>query len=102
MRTGNLSVYLLNFTPFLFAAATLPLTMWTLTIMPVYTVWEIARHGGRWVVPTGLMAAEYRASLRRPRLGLRRSPPPAVRVLNGRTAALSVVAGISSVEPVEL
>ena len=51
--------YLLNFTPFLFAAATLPLTMWTLTIMPVYIVWEIARHGGRWVVPTGLMAAEY-------------------------------------------
>ncbi len=33
--------------------------MWTLTVMPVYTVWEIARHGGRWVVPTGLMAAEY-------------------------------------------
>ena len=51
--------YLLYFTPFLFAAATLPLTMWTLTIMPVYIVWEIAKHGGRWVVPTGLMAAEY-------------------------------------------
>src|SRR3954464_7522446 len=51
--------YLLYFTPFLFTTATLPLTIWTLTVMPVYVVWEIARHGGRWVVPTGLMAAEY-------------------------------------------
>jgi alpha-1,6-mannosyltransferase len=51
--------YLLYFTPFLFTSATLPLTLWTLTVMPVYVVWEIARHGGRWVVPTGIMAAEY-------------------------------------------
>ncbi|MEN3337979.1 MAG: alpha,6-mannosyltransferase [Acidobacteriota bacterium] len=51
--------YLLYFTPFLFTTATLPLTAWTLTIMPVYVVWDVARHGGRWVVPTGLMAAEY-------------------------------------------
>jgi alpha-1,6-mannosyltransferase len=51
--------YLLYFTPFLFTVATLPLTVWTLTIMPVYVVWDIAGHGGRWVVPTGLAAVEY-------------------------------------------
>ncbi len=51
--------YLLYFTPFLFTTATLPLTLWTLSVMPVYIVWDMARHGGRWVVPTGLMAAEY-------------------------------------------
>jgi alpha-1,6-mannosyltransferase len=51
--------YLLYFTPFLFTIATLPLTIWTLTVMPVYVVWESARHGGRWVVPTGVMAVEY-------------------------------------------
>ena len=51
--------YLLYFTPFLFTSATLPLTIWTLTVMPVYIVWEIARHGGRWVVPSWVMAAEY-------------------------------------------
>jgi hypothetical protein len=51
--------YLMYLTPFLFAAATLPLTIWTLTVIPVYVVWDIARHGGRWAVPAGVMAAEY-------------------------------------------
>jgi alpha-1,6-mannosyltransferase len=51
--------YLLYFTPFLFTAATVPLTLWTITVIPVYIVWDIARHGGRWAVPAGVMAAEY-------------------------------------------
>jgi hypothetical protein len=51
--------YLLYFTPFLFTTGTLPLTAWTLTVIPVYFVWEATRHGGRWVVPVGLMAAEF-------------------------------------------
>ena len=40
--------YLLYFTPFLFTRATLPLTVWTFTAIPIYLVWECARwvHGG--------------------------------------------------------
>jgi hypothetical protein len=51
--------YLLYFTPFLFSAATLPLSVWTLAVIPVYTVWEITSHGGRWVVPTAIVVAEF-------------------------------------------
>lgn len=51
--------YLLYFTPFLFTTATLPLTLWTLSVVPVYLVWDIARHGGVWAVPAGVMAAEF-------------------------------------------
>jgi hypothetical protein len=51
--------YLLYLTPFLFTTATLPLAVWTFTVVPVYVVWHIARHGGRWVVPTAVMAAEF-------------------------------------------
>ncbi|MEO8522788.1 MAG: hypothetical protein ABI603_15575 [Acidobacteriota bacterium] len=51
--------YLLYLTPFLLAAATLPLSLWTLTVIPAYIVWDIARHGGRWVVPGWVMAFEY-------------------------------------------
>jgi alpha-1,6-mannosyltransferase len=51
--------YLLYFTPFLFTTATLPLAAWTLSIIPTYIVWDMARHGGLWAVPAGLMVAEY-------------------------------------------
>jgi hypothetical protein len=51
--------YLLYLTPFLFTAATVPLLTWTFSVIPVYLVWEISRNGGRWVVPTAVMAAEY-------------------------------------------
>ena len=51
--------YLLYLTPFLFTTATLPLAAWTLTVVPVYIVWNIARHGGRWAVPTPVMVAEF-------------------------------------------
>jgi alpha-1,6-mannosyltransferase len=51
--------YLLYFTPFLFTGATLPLTVWTFTAIPVYIVWERARSGARWRVPTELMVLEF-------------------------------------------
>jgi hypothetical protein len=51
--------YLLYFTPFLFTRATLPLTVWTFTAIPVYVVWERARSGARWRVPNELMVVEY-------------------------------------------
>lgn len=51
--------YLLSLTPFLFSRATLPLMAWTFSILPVYLVWRIARAGGRWIVPTPVLALEY-------------------------------------------
>jgi hypothetical protein len=51
--------YLLYFTPFLFTRATLPLAVWTYTVIPVYVVWERARAGARWRVPNELMVVEY-------------------------------------------
>lgn len=53
--------YLLYLTPFLFTASTLPLLVWTFTVIPVYVVWDLARHGSRWVVPPLVMVAEYGA-----------------------------------------
>jgi hypothetical protein len=52
--------YLLYFTPFLFTRRALPLVVWTLSILPVYIVWELAyRHGHRWRVPAAVMWVEY-------------------------------------------
>jgi hypothetical protein len=53
--------YLLYFTPFLVSAATLPLSVWTWTVIPVYLVWEWAQYGARWRVPNWLMVVEYGA-----------------------------------------
>ena len=53
--------YLLFFTPFLLTTSTLPLTVWTWTVLPVYLVWEWAQSGARWQVPGWLMTAEYGA-----------------------------------------
>ncbi|HXG55759.1 MAG TPA: hypothetical protein VNJ03_10310 [Vicinamibacterales bacterium] len=55
--------YLLYVTPFLLSAAALPLVVWTVSILPVYVVWDIARGGGTWVVPWPIMAFEYGAVL---------------------------------------
>ena len=51
--------YLLYLTPFLFSTATLPITLWTFTAIPVYIVWHISSNGGHWIVPTAIMIVEY-------------------------------------------
>ena len=52
--------YLLYFTPFLVSLSTLPLTVWTIAVLPVYVVWELAyRHGHRWVAPPLVVAVEF-------------------------------------------
>jgi hypothetical protein len=53
--------YVLYLTPFLFAGATLPLTVWTMSILWVYEVWHQSRNGGRWIVPGWVMAFEFGA-----------------------------------------
>lgn len=51
--------YLLYFTPFLFSAMTVPLVVWTFSVLPVYLVWYVQRLRGPWVVPAEVMMAEY-------------------------------------------
>jgi len=53
------SWYLLCFMPFVLVRATLPLAAWSCSVLMTYVVWEIARNGGRWVVPWPIVAAEY-------------------------------------------
>lgn len=50
--------YLLYLTPFLFTAATLPLTAWAISALSAYEVWDRSRHGGRWIVPVGVLIFE--------------------------------------------
>lgn len=51
--------YLLYLTPFLLIPATLPLLAWCGSILLTYIVWELARNGGRWVVPPAILVIEY-------------------------------------------
>jgi alpha-1,6-mannosyltransferase len=51
--------YLLYFTPFLFARSCWALVAWTLTALPIYAVWDLARHGHRWLVPAPVQWIEY-------------------------------------------
>ena len=55
--------YLLCLTPFLFSRTAIPLIVWTMSVMPVYLVWHLARLGGRWAVPPSVMLLEYGALL---------------------------------------
>jgi hypothetical protein len=68
--------YLLCLTPFLFTRATIPLVVWTISVMPVYLVWHLARSGGRWAAPATVMALEYGALLIAALIVLRRPQSP--------------------------
>ena len=41
--------YLLYLTPFLWTRATLPLLGWCFSGLTAYVVWDLSRHGGRWI-----------------------------------------------------
>jgi hypothetical protein len=51
--------YLLWLIPFLESAATLPLTIWTLSILPVFYVWYAYTLGQPWRVPGSILLLEY-------------------------------------------
>ncbi len=53
--------YLLYTTPFLVVRSTLPILIWTISILPVYVVWDLARTGGRWIVPGPVLIFQYAA-----------------------------------------
>jgi hypothetical protein len=70
--------YILYLTPFLFTTATLPLMVWTVSILAVYEVWRGSRIGRRWVTPVWVMVWEFGTVVATAiliRLGRRRAQP---------------------------
>ena len=51
--------YMLWLLPFLRSAATVPLIIWTVSIIPVFYVWHLRTVGRPWVVPGWIMLLEY-------------------------------------------
>jgi alpha-1,6-mannosyltransferase len=51
--------YLLWLLPFLRSATTLPLVIWTVSIVPTYYVWHLRTLGRPWLVPDWIMLLEY-------------------------------------------
>ena len=51
--------YLLWLLPFVRSASTVPVIIWTVTIIPTYYVWHLRLLGRPWVVPSWIMILEY-------------------------------------------
>jgi len=51
--------YMLWLLPFLRSTSTLPILIWTLSIIPTYYVWHLRTVGQPWVVPGWIMLLEY-------------------------------------------
>jgi alpha-1,6-mannosyltransferase len=51
--------YLLWLLPFVRSASTLPLIIWTISIIPTYYVWHLRTIGRPWVVPGWIMLLEF-------------------------------------------
>jgi alpha-1,6-mannosyltransferase len=51
--------YLLWMLPFLRSTSTLPILVWTLSIIPTYYVWHLRTVGRPWVVPDWIMILEF-------------------------------------------
>jgi hypothetical protein len=51
--------YLLWLLPFLRSASTLPLLVWTVSILPTYLVWHLRSQGLEWKVPGWVLLLEY-------------------------------------------
>jgi alpha-1,6-mannosyltransferase len=51
--------YLLWLLPFLRSASTVPIVIWTVSIIPTYYVWHLRMIGRPWIVPGWMMLLEY-------------------------------------------
>jgi len=51
--------YMLWLLPFLRSTSTLPILIWTLSIIPTYYVWHLRAVGRQWLVPNWIMVLEY-------------------------------------------
>jgi len=71
--------YLLWLLPFLRSASTLPIIIWTVSILPTYYVWHLRTIGRPWVVPGWIMVLEYGlVAVAATIIGLRRLTQPAM------------------------
>ncbi len=71
--------YLFWLLPFLQSASTLPIIIWTVSIIPTYYVWHLRTVGRPWLVPGWIMLVEYGSvATASAILGLRRLKRPAV------------------------
>ena len=71
--------YLLWLLPFLRSASTLPLIIWTVSIIPTYVVWHLRTLGRPWTVPGWIMLLEYGSVATTALIiGLHRSKRPAI------------------------
>ena len=51
--------YLLWLLPFVRTKSTLPLMIWSVSILPTYLVWQMRSMGQKWTVPTWVLVLEY-------------------------------------------
>lgn len=51
--------YLLWILPFLRSTSTLPITIWTVSILPTYYVWHLRTVGRPWILPGWVMLVEF-------------------------------------------
>jgi hypothetical protein len=51
--------YLLWLLPFLRSASTVPIIIWTVSIIPIYYVWHLRALGRPWLLPDWIMLLEY-------------------------------------------
>jgi hypothetical protein len=71
--------YLLWLLPFLRSASTVPIIIWTVSIIPTYYVWHLRTLGRPWLVPGWIMLLEYGAvAAAAAIIGFRRFIRPAV------------------------
>jgi alpha-1,6-mannosyltransferase len=70
--------YLLWLLPFLRSASTVPIMIWTVSIIPTYYVWHLRTLGRPWLVPGWIMLLEYGSvAVAAAIIALRRSIRPA-------------------------
>jgi alpha-1,6-mannosyltransferase len=70
--------YLLWLLPFLRSASTVPIIIWTVSIIPVYYVWHLRAIGRPWLLPGWIMVLEYGfVAIAAAIVGFRRSKQPA-------------------------
>jgi hypothetical protein len=71
--------YLLWLLPFLRSASTLPIIIWTVSIIPIYYVWHLRTLGRLWLAPGWVILVEYGSvAMAAAILGLRRLTQPVV------------------------
>jgi len=71
--------YLLWLLPFLRSISTLPLIIWTLSIVPTYYVWHLRALGRPWIIPEWIMLLEYGSvAIAAAIIAVRQSTRPAV------------------------